>query len=317
MLKTFLNIARIWGNWGDKLIKWFKEEKNPVYKLIKIIIILAGLYLTGNTLGLANGLVFIYFPKIYTFLIFTCLTAPPILILLSLIISKIKIEVLIFAFIISVLLCLFEVGAGIFNVWSLPKNLRTIIFPNDAQFPLRGIDEIPIAVDNDGNIYSAITHYSRIQKYNKNGEFIKGWFVDTSGVFNIWVGDDRLHAILSRTHKHVVFDLNGKMIENINITDFNEESSLWEKAGKSVKKDLDGNIYLVENSDNILKITPAGEKSVIIKNPFYLYLIKEPLPAFFLFIIGALMSFISGAIIKFKLNAPPFKFVYFPGTADK
>jgi hypothetical protein len=224
----------------------------------------------------------------------------------SLVVSRISIEALILAFILSVLLGLIEFGVGMFGgliTMNLPKDIRTIIFPTNVIFPLSCIRGI--AIDRDSNIYLAISSYGRIQKYNSRGEFVKGWFVKTSGVFDIWVNNDYIHAILARTHKHMVFDLDGKIIEDINITDKKEERSLWEKAERSVDKDPYGNIYLVEHSKwspKVLKVNPNGVKSVVIRNPFYFHLVRDPTPSWYLMIIGLLMSVIFGMLLKYKVR---------------
>jgi hypothetical protein len=84
MVEMFLKIVKIWGVLGNKLVKWLTEEKALIYKSIKTFIVLAGLFLVCNTLGLVIGIAVIYFPHICTFLILTCLIVPPVLFLLSL-----------------------------------------------------------------------------------------------------------------------------------------------------------------------------------------------------------------------------------------
>ncbi len=307
MVEMFIKIVKVWGVLGNKLVKWLTEEKALIYKSIKIFIVSAGLFLAGNTLGLVIGLAVIYLPRICTFLIFSCLIIPPVLFLLSLVVSRINIEALILAFILSVILGLIEFGIGMFSgliTMNLPNTLRTIIFPNNVQFPLSRIGGI--TVDSDSNIYLALSHYSRIQKYNSKGEFIRGWFVNTSGVFGIWAHNSYIHAILARTHKHAVFDLDGSAIEYIDVTDINEELSLWEKAEKNVGKDPYGNMYLVEYSkwsQIVMKINPNGEKSLVIRNPFYFRLVYDPQPSWYLMMIGLFMSVIFGMLLKYRIGS--------------
>jgi hypothetical protein len=306
MVEMFLKIARFWGILGNKIVKWLTQEQVLVYRSIKALVVLAGLFLVCNALGLIIGIAVIYFPYICTWLILACLIIPPVLFLLSLVFSKISIEALMLAFILSVLLGLVEFGVGMFGgliSMNLPKGMRTIIFPTNVKFPLGRIGGITI--NSDSNIYLAISNYSRIQKYNSKGEFVKGWFVNTSGVFGIWVHNGYIHAILARTHKHMVFDLNGKAIEDINITDKQEEHSLWEKAERSVCKDPYGNMYLVGHSKwspIVMKINPNGEKSVVIRNPFYFRLVRDPQPSWYLMIIGLLMSVVFGMLLKYKMG---------------
>lgn len=152
------------------------------------------------------------------------------------------------------------------------------------RFPLAHIQGI--AVDSKGQVYCLSRMYNRIQVFNNRGEFLRGWFIDLPGGDHRILVDEQNHLLVASENKGTCsfFNANGELIREVQISNFNEfgEDS-WIKT-----KDAFGNIYEVRSYflwPKVVKITPLGEKSVLIKDPFGLWVITMMLP-FFWFALG-------------------------------
>ena len=170
----------------------------------------------------------------------------------------------------------------------------------DKELPITDIGEI--AVDDSGRIYLTIDKYDRIQVYDKNGLFRKGWFVETSGEFNIWLENGQLHVYQFRTHNYDIFTDQGDLInrrEELNpyrITDFAQKIASFEA------KDNAGNVYIAENpkwSPAIIKIDSVGNRNVLIKDPpYYQFLHKAERIRYA--VIAFLIAFIYIIMIRYQ-----------------
>jgi hypothetical protein len=172
------------------------------------------------------------------------------------------------------------------------------VISGNIEYPLGEI--YAIAIDNQDNIYCALTFYSRIQKYNWQGKFIRGWHVDADGgVFRIKVEDDKyVHIGTARNDIHYIFNTDGVLLKkDIEGKFFADITNKCE----SQCRDVNGNIYKIEKHilfPNVSKTTPTGYKINLITTPLYLWFIMGPFPAWYICIIGIIMTGITGAFIK-------------------
>ncbi len=103
------------------------------------------------------------------------------------------------------------IGAFSGSDW-MPKSVKNRILPDNSRFPLNDVSGFD--VDKEGRIYIAIQDYSRIQVYDKSGKFLNGWPVPSGyGIFRIWLKNNQLNVVTSRTEKHLVYDNKGKLFE--------------------------------------------------------------------------------------------------------
>ena len=84
--------------------------------------------------------------------------------------------------------------------------------PRTTQFPMGFVDGA--VTDRAGNFYCPSTSFGRIQVYDRNRQFLYGWFVDASGgSFRIHMDpEDRLEVVTARGRTRYLFDLHGKHI---------------------------------------------------------------------------------------------------------
>ena len=69
-------------------------------------------------------------------------------------------------------------------------------------------------VDRDGTIYCASTPWSRVQVYNRDKRFLRGWFVDASGALMIRLDADGHVRVLAARNpgREFVFDTQGQRL---------------------------------------------------------------------------------------------------------
>jgi hypothetical protein len=315
-----------WGKLGQKLINYVDAAKSLKGKLLKILVLLFGLALLWAILCNVFGFFMLYLPRLSAILIIAGLAIPFTVIVLSIVLpfieimlsgvslKRICIGAWITAVIFSILVTIFSLGLFIFGIGglsNLPKRLRANLISSKIQFPLSHLNGI--AIDRNGRIYLAIQGYSRIQVYTNQGDFSKGWFINARGAFfDIWIDDDDLlHAVIARRGGHEVYDLDGQLLKWDKITSSDDEYiHLSDKLGGLKKEDAFGNTYLIRSptwSPRIVKITPTGNESILIKDAYYFWLVQAPQPIWLVGLAGLAMSIILGVIIKLNVNfaAPP------------
>ena len=289
-------------------------DKGLVGRIIQSIIAIFGLGLFCVILPYLFGFMMIYFSRFFSFLILTFFIISIIMLVLSLFLiegvvpKRISDEVLAASFLFSILL-----STVFFSLWwfggmgLMPESNQTRFFPPRIQFPLGDLNGI--AVDKKGHLYLCVLGYSRIQQYNSEGVFLKGWFIDAgSGLFDIWIDEkDNLNVRTARTDDHLIFNADGQLLKTTKIVSPEEDEYLAQQASGLRAKDSLGNIYAIENpkwSPKVVKINSTGEESILIKDPVHFYPFRYPQPLLSVGIIGFIMSAIIGFIVKFKISFP-------------
>lgn len=290
-------------------------------KFVKVAIAESAIFLVMMVLFVVLCLSIIYAPYLYTFLILMSIVIPLGVIVLSplmvfaeftsssLLIKKINMGAWKVAkFFSTALLCFCICLMFSVALLTITTSVRTQIFSNKTRFPLSTPDAI--AVDKEGLIYLALGSHSRIQVYGGSGDYLQGWFVARGTPFNIWVEDDDLlhvHCLGPEPDEYKVFDSKAKLLKMRKITSRVEEKQLYEKAAGPTTKDFFGNTYSIQSSlwsPRIVKTSLDRKETVIIEDPFHLWLVQFPLPLFFIGVISMIMSFILGMIIKKKVSSP-------------
>lgn len=181
--------------------------------------------------------------------------------------------------------------------YSLRYNLSLIrklsIDTSKVRFPQTGSKGI--SVDSKGRIYCAIFDYQRLQVYDQNGQFIRGWFTyipkDGFGLHLVTDPNDNIHIVADVSHD--IYDSNGVLLstkrgEN---SDPNKEHV---GEGYNLTRDQHGNVYRFHSGlssmlfPKIIKIIPTGEQKALIEDPLELWLMMGPVHAWLLLMLWML-----------------------------
>jgi len=291
-------------------------DKGLAGRIIQCVIAIFGLGLFCVILPSVLGFTILNFPRFFNFLTLTFFTISTITLILSLILfligdivpKRIGDEALAASFLFSILFTIVVASLWWFGSTSLlSESTRSRFFPPKVQFPLGNLNGV--AVDKKGDIYLGVRGYSRIQRYNSEGVFLKGWFINTGGgLFDIWIDDkNNLNVRVVRPDDHLIFNADGQLLKTTKIVSPEEDEYLAQQASGLRAKDAFGNIYAIENpkwSPKVVKINSIGKESILIKDPVHFYLFRYPQPLLSVGIISLIMSAIIGIIIKFKVSFP-------------
>lgn len=295
-------------------------DKGLAGRLVQCVVAVFALVLFCVILPSVFGFAMLNFPRFFTFLMLTSIIISIIMLCISLALylisdlignitpKSVGNEALAAAFLFSILFSIVFFCLWWFESTSLlSESTRSRFFPPKVQFPLGNLNGI--AVDKKGDIYLGVRGYSRIQRYNSEGVFLKGWFINTgSGLFDIWIDDkNNLNVRVVKPSDHLIFNADGQLLKTTKITSPEEDEYLAQKASGLRTKDAFGNTYAIENpkwSPKVVKINSVGKKSILIKDPVHFYLFRYPQPLFSIGIIGFIMSAVIGFIIKFKISFP-------------
>jgi len=155
-----------------------------------------------------------------------------------------------------------------------------------------------LCVNRKGEIYCALNTYSRIQAYDKDGNFIRGWFayIQKAGPSDVIIDANGLiHVETTYSDRsYDVFNSEGELLEN-------RSRSLYEekKSGFLETKDNLGNTYKIKDVwfyPKIVKIDSKGTESTVISDPWYLWIFKAPLPTGGFILIAVVI----GVIAEFR-----------------
>lgn len=148
-----------------------------------------------------------------------------------------------------------------------------------------------IAIDDTGFIYCYSYEYNRIQLFDANGQFLRGWFVDIPhGEGLIMMDEDDNLRIASKSNKmNYYYDSQGQLMKKSPLHDWAGEyrlSSFYEA------RDRYGNTYKPRHSllySGVDKIMPGGDQLLLIRQPFGLWLINAPSPVMLFLLMSVLL----------------------------
>jgi len=176
------------------------------------------------------------------------------------------------------------------------------------RFPLAGL--MGIAVDDLGNIYTVSQLYGRVQVFDRNGKFIKGWFCPFSKGSH-WININK-DGNLSITHSHgeeYIYTIDGKVLAK---KDKSRKDLNWNiSRGKDETYDPEGNLYAPIDSfrSKVIKFSPSGEMSTVVSDPIWLCIIKVPFCLIFLLALVFVREYFQKFYMKSKKDSIPQKSV--------
>ena len=170
--------------------------------------------------------------------------------------------------------------------------------PSSFEMPLGHLDDI--AVDEYGNIYCALQFYSRVQVYDRDGRFLRGWPVNPpGGAFQIRAKTSGQIEITTVREDLSVFTPEGQLIE------YKEDvPGYWgefEREADDYRRNQDGSTLSVKGpiyNRHVVRVPPSGETKTVICTPWYLWLFAGPMPVFLLMPIGMLLIFVGSSANK-------------------
>lgn len=154
------------------------------------------------------------------------------------------------------------IGAVSFFGSAIINSMGELILPNNFQWPIGKADNILVTKDKKYIVPHEET--GRIQIYNRNLEFIRGWNVNASGgAFKIvLLKSNLIEVYIARENYMYVYDVEGNKISK--------------------------NHYNRQYYDNI----PLTNKTLNIPTPFYLLPFTNSFLAFFFFLLGLILLII-------------------------
>jgi len=167
---------------------------------------------------------------------------------------------------------------------------KTDIVQPNTELPyahLRGI-----VVDEQNNIYLGVQYFGRIQMYDAQGCFQKGWFIESDGgLFRLKTNDQgQLEVATARTNLHYTFDQNGNIIS---VTENSESFDNFTEINEYEVRSKDGTIYTITFPmiwPQIIKTTIEGQSSTIISIKPYSWFFIGTVPALFCGVLAILLS---------------------------
>ncbi len=170
------------------------------------------------------------------------------------------------------------------------------------RFPLSQTRDI--AVDSQGHLYCIGSRYKRVQVYSPEGRFVRGWF-SVSGDSSLAIdANDRLHVY--RKNEHYTFDTEGLLLDQETLSE-EQVAEVRKRQEQDVPVDTAGNRYEIGASKwlpEIVKISPDGTESVVVRDPWYLWIVAFPRPSGVAMIATVLSFVLFGIMGKSNLPKP-------------
>ena len=181
-------------------------------------------------------------------------------------------------------------GTGFLSVFFAGLGLLKWV-PKTVEFPLAGLAGIDVS--GEGYLFTASKIYSRIQVYNQDGDFVRGWFLDDTGggLLKIRINDkNEIIVVTARGNNIYIFDENGSLLQSSKYDDSGYWNSFVQKGKHSFDEKRECR-YDVEGwvLPRIIQTGPEGEKKIG-KNAVYLFPFQGPFQ-------GLATAFIGGFFI--------------------
>jgi len=282
MKKTLLVIKHRLDKWR----KWcYKKDKSFWPKILFLI----GLFvLILFPLASAFSIIAFHFPWLPGFLIPSCLGVFLFLVVLGFGLKRKRRNIWKAAKYFLVFPICFCGGAFLFGgACGIGSDFGIRMVSSKARFPLAA--PLAIAVDSKERVYCLSRFYNRVQVFDSEGKFLRGWFVGIpKGSYRMSMDEhDHLRVATERWGTHFIFDANGTLLDKTkDYTFFDDIASV----GPIEVNDVFGSVYKAEDiwlSPKVVKISPSGEATVLIYDPFGLWVVTVPFPAF-AFLMGSI-----------------------------
>jgi len=172
---------------------------------------------------------------------------------------------------------IFLVGMGLTIGWQIAAWLGGSRL-SACEFPFGS--ELRVTVDATGRIYVGDNFYSRIQRYAPTGQFERGWFVDTDGIFVLRTTvDDRIDVATARRGGVLTYTTDGRLLSHVDDDyAYRRYSALPETAGHYTIKG-----WLLP------RVVDTRTGQTVVATPWAKRLIAAPFPSFAYSILGVVL----------------------------
>jgi len=183
-------------------------------------------------------------------------------------------------------------------VWHFLGLFGVQMVSSGTRFP--SADVYAVAIDTKGRIYCAERLYSRLQVFDSNGDFLRGWFV-RSRVQGVGLHiDENDHPVFRRNDDRLyVYDSNGRLLAVDE--DLSDPNGRYAGNRRSIFADGAGNKY--ESAGGLfvpwrLVRIEDGRRKVLISEPLILWFVSPLLPGALFFVISA----VAGLVLQRKIK---------------
>jgi len=198
-----------------------------------------------------------------------------------------KIAVLILS--LMFLVALIEIATIFACSWISNAGVRFV--SSKIRFPLNICD---FDVADQGEVVCFSNAHNRIQLFSKNGQFLKGWFVDNAGFTagRVLIDSNDLIHFATPDDRHFTFDFDGNIIkdsyekgigDNITQLQNSKNNQRYDNCFYKIKSGIKGT--------GIVKTDSTGYESIVVSVPLYICFLGERVPWLVFFF---LMPFILG-----------------------
>jgi hypothetical protein len=175
--------------------------------------------------------------------------------------------------ILLVWLALGALGVTAVLLSSALSGLGVRLVSSTIRFPLSGVSSL--GVDDKGHIIVYTTDLARLQVFDAEGGFCKGWYVPNSspnpGTSELSINEHQQIQLTLLNDNYYVFDMDGNILEH------SKRKGIWDQIHNKyiappACTDYNGNRYTFRESlfsPRIIKVTPQGKATSIINEPLY------------------------------------------------
>lgn len=165
-----------------------------------------------------------------------------------------------------------------------------------------------VVVDASGHLYCYDPTYLRLQVYDENGTFCRGWFTANGRIVGIDSAEGTIH-MLSDEDVHRLYTLDGHEVRR-----WTEKGSMRKLLAKGTLpvfsgRGEDGKEYQVDTNmlyTVISSVDANHKKTVIVKDSWYLWAIRFPIPCWlYVFVPAAILATIRALHRYLHANANP------------
>jgi len=166
------------------------------------------------------------------------------------------------------------------------------------QFPIKNV--LSIDIDAKGQIYCAEGMYSRLQIFDNNGQFLRGWFIPAKMKSESWgfFVDKNNHVCVIKGNKKYTYNSEGRLLSIAQKPDDIKDYLGYQRHNV---QDISGNSYTSVTRFFIpwkLIKSNGQKKSLLISEPIGLWFVGVPFP----WVGFIILSLLPGIILDWKIK---------------
>jgi hypothetical protein len=168
------------------------------------------------------------------------------------------------------------------------------------------VDPTLVGVDGCQRVLVYSSHYERLQVFDSDGGFVRGWFVKAGGRFSRFGASGSTVTFVYPTDVEIQWDMFGQAVQTTQKKGAYKENAIRSPGIVYCAEGIDCSKYRLRHRllwASVTVLDSAGKERVLVRQPFPIAMIRIPSPAVFWALAGIVLLGVRRMIIRRRATA--------------